>query len=69
MTQYKTSRRSVAKTRGYLSRVIQTVFISENGEPLPLIEIERRGFVTYNSKNGTYMLTDEGKQFLTGGQQ
>lgn len=67
MTQYNTRRRSVAKTRGYLSRVIQTVFTSENGEPLKLIEIERRGFVTYHQRSGTYLLTDEGKQYLAGG--
>lgn len=65
MERYATNRRSPAKTTGYLSRVIQTVFISENGEPLKLIEIERRGFVTY--KNGNYLLTDEGKKFLASG--
>lgn len=68
MTQYKT-RRSAAKTRGYLSRVIQTVFLSEKGEPLKLIEIERRGFVTYHHASGEYTLTDEGRKFLMGGQQ
>ena len=68
MTQYKT-RRSPAKTRGYLSKVIQAVFISENGEPLKLIEIERRGFVTYLHGSGTYALTEEGKKFLKGGLQ
>lgn len=69
MTQYKSRRRSAAKTTGYLSRVIQTVFLSENGEPLKLIEIERRGFVTYHHRSGTYMLTDEGKKFLADGRQ
>lgn len=67
MSQYTTSRRSAAKTTGYLRRIIQTVFISEDGTPLKLIEIERRGYVTYNSQNGNYMLTDEGRKFLAGG--
>lgn len=68
MTQYKTCR-SAAKTRGYLSKVIQTVFLSETGEPLKLIEIERNGYVTYHHASGTYMLTETGKKFLKGGLQ
>ena len=67
MTQYKTNHRSTAKTRGYLSNLIRDAIA--DGSQLKLIEMERKGFVTYNCKNGTYTLTDEGKQFLAGGRQ
>lgn len=67
MTQYRTNRRSgMAPTTGYVKRLIKDAIA--DGSQVKLIEMERKGWVVYNS-NGTYTLTDEGKKFLAGGQQ
>jgi hypothetical protein len=67
MKQYTTNRRSGAiPTTRYVQRLIRDAIA--DGSQIKLIEMERRGYVTYNN-NGTYQLTDEGRQFLTGGQQ
>jgi predicted transcriptional regulator len=67
MNQYTTSRRSGATpTTRYVKRLIKDAIA--DGSSLRLIEMERKGYVTYNN-NGTYTLTDEGKKFLAGRQQ
>ncbi len=65
MNYYRTSRRSnVAPTMSYVQRLIRDAVA--DGSQLKLIDLERNGYVKYNN-NGTYTLTDEGRQFLAGG--
>lgn len=68
MKQYKTNRRSGATpTAKYVQSLIRDAIA--DGSQLKLIDMEQRGLVIYRAKDGTYQLTDEGKQFLTGGRR
>lgn len=63
--QYRTRRRDGrTPTISYVQRLIRDAVA--DGSQLKLIEMERKGWVVYNN-NGTYQLTEEGKQFLTSG--
>ena len=68
MTLYRTSRRSGAKpTMSYAQRLIKDAMA--DGSQLKLIDMERKGYVTYIPKNGTYTLTEAGRDFLIGGRR